>query len=60
VVAGRQEADDRLDLGLGKRSSRKETGTDSINTVQLTSDGKCYCYSFMRNLARLFVADGLR
>ena len=57
---------DRLELATGKRTSWKEivladpTGADSIASVQLTPDGKCYCYSFMRDLSRLYVVDGLR
>ena len=44
---------DRLELDSGKRTAWKEivladpTGADSIGNVQLTPDGKCYCYSFI-------------
>ena len=47
---------DRLELASGKRIAWKEivladpTGADSITSVQLTPDGKSYCYSFMRAL----------
>lgn len=58
---------DRLDLASGKRSAWKQivladpTGAEfSIDSVQLTPDGKSYCYSFMRGLSRLYVVDGLR
>ena len=57
---------DRLDLASGKRSAWKQialvdpTGVDSIQNVQLTPDGKSYCYSFIRSLSRLYVVDGLR
>ncbi len=57
---------DRLDLASGKRFAWKQivladqTGADSIGSVQLTPDGRCYCYSFMRSLSRLYVVDGLR
>ena len=57
---------DRLELDSGKRTAWKEivladpTGADSIGNVQLTPDGKCYCYSFLRNLSRLYVVDNLR
>jgi eukaryotic-like serine/threonine-protein kinase len=57
---------DRLDLASGKRSTWKQivlvdpTGVDSIPRVQLTPDGKSYCYSFIRILSRLYVVDGLR
>ena len=57
---------DRLDLATGKRTFFKEvtpadpTGVGSIVSIQLTPDGKSYCYSFMRALSRLYVVDGLR
>jgi hypothetical protein len=57
---------DRLDLASGKRSSWKDivladsTGVDTVRTVQLTPDGKSYCYSFNRALSRLYAIDGLR
>ncbi len=57
---------DRLELDSGKRTAWKEivladpTGADSIANVQLTPDGKCYCYSFLRNLSRLYVVENLR
>jgi Tol biopolymer transport system component/predicted Ser/Thr protein kinase len=57
---------DRLELDSGKRTAWKEivladpTGADSIANVQLTPDGKCYCYSFIRNLSRLYVVENLR
>ena len=57
---------DRLELDSGKRTSWKEivladpTGADSIASVQLTPDGKCYCYSFLRNLSRLYLVENLR
>jgi hypothetical protein len=57
---------DRLDLATGKRSFFKEitpadpTGVASIASLQLTPDGKTYCYSFMRSLSRLYVVEGLR
>jgi Tol biopolymer transport system component len=57
---------DRLDLASGKRSAWKQigladpTGAESIHNVQLTPDGKGYCYSFVRNLSRLYAVDGLR
>ena len=36
------------------------TGADSISNVQLTPDGKGYCYSFVRTLSRLYVVENLR
>ena len=57
---------DRLDLATGKRTFFKEvrpadpTGVGSIAAIQLTPDGRSYCYSFMRALSRLYVVDGLR
>ena len=57
---------DRLELDSGKRTAWKEivladpTGADSIADFQLTPDGKCYCYSFMRALSRLYVVENLR
>jgi dipeptidyl aminopeptidase/acylaminoacyl peptidase len=57
---------DRLDLPSGKRAPWKQivladpTGVQSIGNVQLTPDGKCYCYSFRRILSRLYVVEGLR
>jgi hypothetical protein len=57
---------DRLELATGKRTFFREiapadpTGVGSISSVQITPDGKSYCYSFMRGLSRLYVVDGLR
>ena len=57
---------DRLDLASGKRSAWKQivladpTGADSIANVQLTPDGKSYCYNFMRALSRLYLVENLR
>jgi hypothetical protein len=56
---------DRLELATGKRTFFKEitpsdpTGVASIASVQLTPDGRSYCYSFMRSLSRLYVIEGL-
>jgi hypothetical protein len=56
---------DRLDLATGKRTFVREitpadtTGVASLSDVRLTPDGKCYCYSFMRALSRLYIIDGL-
>jgi hypothetical protein len=36
------------------------TGADSIANVQLTPDGKSYCYNFMRALSRLYLVENLR
>ncbi len=57
---------ERLDLASGKRSFWKEialsdpTGVDHVRGVQLTPDGACYCYTFMRSLSRLYSVEGLR
>jgi Tol biopolymer transport system component len=57
---------DRLNLATGERSRFKEisvadpTGVSTFGTVQLTPDGKCYCYSFLRSLSRLYVVEGFR
>jgi hypothetical protein len=57
---------ERLDLTSGKRTLVREvtpadpTGVARIVTLQLTPDGRAYCYSFMRSLSRLYMVDGLR
>jgi predicted Ser/Thr protein kinase len=67
VVSGERSLRiDRLELATGKRTFFREiapadpTGVGSISSVQITPDGKSYCYSFMRGLSRLYVVDGLR
>ncbi len=57
---------ERLDLTSGQRTLIREvtpadpTGVARIVTLQLTPDGRAYCYSFMRSLSRLYMVDGLR
>ncbi len=57
---------ERYELATATRTLWKEitlldpTGVDRMFSVQLTPDGACYCYSFMRSLSRLFVVEGLR
>jgi Tol biopolymer transport system component len=57
---------DRLDLASGARSPFRQiavadpTGVDDLASLQLTPDGRGYCYSFMRSLSRLYVIEGLR
>ncbi len=57
---------ERLDLATGKRTFVRDiapadrTGVGGISTLQLTPDGRAYCYSFMRGLSRLYVVEGLR
>ena len=57
---------ERLDVASGTRSFWKEialsdpTGLDHVRGVELTPDGACYCYTFMRSLSRLYVVEGLR
>ena len=57
---------ERLDLATGKRTLVREvtpadpTGVARISTLQMTPDGRAYCYSFMRSLSRLYMVHGLR
>jgi eukaryotic-like serine/threonine-protein kinase len=57
---------ERIELASGKRTFLREvspadaTGVTRISSIQLTPDGKSYCYSFMRALSRLYVVDGLK
>ena len=57
---------DRYDIASGSRSLWKEialadpTGVEDMSNAQLTPDGACYCYSFMRGLSRLYYVEGLR
>jgi hypothetical protein len=55
-----------VDLATGKRTLWKEialpdpTGVEELSRIQITPDGKGYCYSFLRSLSRLYVVEGLR
>jgi hypothetical protein len=57
---------ERLDFASGKRAFLRDvtpagpTGVARLSTLQLTPDGRAYCYSFMRSLSRLYMVDGLR
>jgi hypothetical protein len=57
---------DRVDLASGKSTPWKEialadpTGVDDFFSAQMTPDGACYCYSFMRGLSRLYYVEGLQ
>jgi hypothetical protein len=57
---------ERYEIATGKRTLFKEitvadpTGVEDIDSVQVTPDGRAYCYSYMRNLSRLYVVDGWR
>jgi hypothetical protein len=57
---------ERVDLASGKRSLVREispadvTGVTRISSLQVTPDGRAYCYSFMRSLSRLYMVGGLR
>jgi hypothetical protein len=57
---------DRFNVATGKRTFFREiapadpTGVDEIATLQMTPDGRSYCYSFMRAQSRLYAVDGLR
>jgi hypothetical protein len=61
----RQIRIERLDLATGKRTFVRDvapadpTGVSRISALQLTPDGRAYCYSFMRSLSRLYMVDGL-
>ncbi len=54
-----------LDLATGKREPWKElvpadaSGVTSIGGIRVTPDGNAYVYSFVRNLADLYVVEGL-
>ena len=56
----------RLDVQTGRQERvaaigpSDPTGTDGIDTILLTPDGKTYAYSIMRQLSTLFVVSGLR
>ena len=66
VSSYHQDSVFKLDLATGKRTLVREvtpadpTGVTRISTLQLTPDGRAYCYSFMRSLSRLYMVDGLR
>jgi len=57
---------ERLDLATGRRAFVREvspadpTGVTRLSSLQMTPDGRAYCYSFMRSLSRLYMVDGLR
>jgi hypothetical protein len=57
---------DRVDLDTGRRTLLREvgpvdpTGVGQIEALQITPDGKSYCYSYMSALSRLYAVDGLR
>jgi hypothetical protein len=57
---------DRYELASGKLVFFREislpdpTGVDENFDVQITPDGACYCYTFMRSLSRLYYVEGLR
>jgi len=56
----------RLDVETGRQERvaaigpSDPTGTDGIDTIGLTPDGKTYAYSIMRQLSTLYVVTGLR
>jgi len=56
----------RFDVSSGRQEKvaavgpSDPTGTNGIDTVYLTPDGKTYAYSVMRQLSTLFVVTGLR
>jgi Tol biopolymer transport system component len=55
-----------LDLATGKRERMREirpadaSGVTGVGAVRVTPDGKAYAYSFVRNLADLYVVEGLK
>jgi eukaryotic-like serine/threonine-protein kinase len=57
---------DHVDLGTGRRTFVREiapvdpTGVGQIEAIQITPDGKSYCYSYMSALSRLYAVDGVR
>jgi Tol biopolymer transport system component len=57
---------ERVDVATGARTLFKEialddpTGVERVLSAQITPDGSCYCYSFMRSLSRLYAVEGLR
>jgi roadblock/LC7 domain-containing protein len=57
---------ERLDLTTGRRTLWREialaesAGVADLTTFRITPDGSCYCYSFQRDLSRLFYVEGLR
>ena len=56
----------RLDLATGQRSLWKQlmpsdpAGVERIGPVRITPDGKTYVYGFLRNLADLYLVEGLK
>jgi len=57
---------DHVDLDTGKRTFLRDvgpvdtTGVGELQSIQLTPDGKSYCYSYMSALSRLYAVEGLR
>lgn len=57
---------DRLDPATGRRTPVRSlgpsdtAGVDGLEKIVLTSDGRSYCYTFLRNLGTLFVVTGRR
>jgi Tol biopolymer transport system component len=56
----------RLDLASGRQEKlgavgpSDATGTEGLDTIFLTPDGRTYAYSFQRRLSTLYVVTGLR
>lgn len=56
----------RLDVGSGRQEKigaiepSDATGTDGLDTIYLTPDGKTYAYSIQRRLSTVYVVTGLR
>ena len=56
----------RLDLKTGSLSPWRSlmpgdsAGVTSIGSIRITPDGKAYAYSYLRNLADLYVVEGLQ
>jgi eukaryotic-like serine/threonine-protein kinase len=56
----------RIELATGARTVWKTltppdpVGLDRIGPVVMTSDGRSYCYTYLRRLGTLFVVDGLK
>ncbi len=56
----------RLDLATGKRETvvalapGDSAGVTSVYNVRMAADGKCYAYSFARDLSDLFLVEGVQ
>jgi hypothetical protein len=57
---------ERLDLATGHRELVRTlrpadaSGVTDVGAIRMTPDAKAYAYSFVRNLADLYVVEGLK